>query len=113
MSSQMTAPVLTIIEPGQGPACTSRFNTSFFLAGAGPFPVPTEASMSITRLPAIKVLVTWFGGYMSDSAIQAAFVALSTLAQQNNIPLSGLTAVGGYDSPFHFWNRHNEVWAFV
>jgi hypothetical protein len=109
----MTSPVLTLIEPGQGPACTSRFNTSFFLAGAAPFPQPQLPGQTVTTLPGFKVLVKWFGGYWSDSIIQNQFVLLNALAVQNNIPLSGLTAVAGYDSPFHFWNRHNEVWAFL
>ena len=58
MKIAMTAPVLSKVEPGQGPACTSNLTRSFFLSDklATP-PKPTDPSVYLTELPGFVAYV--------------------------------------------------------
>ena len=54
----MTAPVITMIMPGQGPACENNFTTSFFMSPKvqNP-PAPTGKDVFLQSMPQMKVYV--------------------------------------------------------
>lgn len=108
----MTAPVLTRVAHGQGPNCESFFTMHFLIPLSqqdAPIP-PTDPQVFIDTTPAFDVFVKSFGGFAKD----ADYIDnLATLAND----VSKITKVNGtffytagYDGPYQFQNRHNEVW---
>lgn len=56
----MTAPVLTMITPGQGPACENNFTMSFFMSPEVKTPPsPTEKGVFPQDMPQMKVYVRY------------------------------------------------------
>jgi hypothetical protein len=110
----MTAPVRTVVAPGQGPFCTTNFTVSFFANTDQP-PVPSDSTVSISREGPVTVVVASFGGYDNAQIIQQEITALYTNAMAAGISVSNPNtyAVSGYDSPFRIFDRHNEVWLYV
>lgn len=54
----MTAPVVQIIKPGQGPACSSDFYMSFYMSPKVRFPPrPIDKTVDIKQLPSFMVYV--------------------------------------------------------
>lgn len=109
----MAAPVATKIVPGQGPACKSEFTVLFFV----PFsrqentPEPTDQTLSIVNLPAMTAYVTSFGGYENDKKVQEHTEALvKNLERDGKDYVKEYTFTAGYDPPYRFFGRHNEVW---
>jgi len=46
--------------------------------------------------------------------LQKNLLILGDELKQNGISfITGRFEFAGYDSPMHFWNRHNEVWVEV
>lgn len=110
----MTAPVTTKVEPGQGPACESTFTVSFYnppaVAKAGA-PAPTAGDVKITTTPAMEVYVLPYGGWSSaQSARDAAARLADALAKAGEKFAAAPYYVAGYDSPTTIFNRRNEVW---
>jgi len=109
----MTAPVATKVVHGAGPNCRSDFTMHFMVPHqfwAAP-PAPTDATVFIQDLPAMDVYVGSFGGRASDKDYIEAVEKLS-----NDLSNDGLDFTtdfffeAGYDGPYTFFNRHNEVW---
>jgi len=120
----MTTPVLTYVQPGQGPNCETTFTISFFIpfmyqTDAGP-PSPTAPEVYISTIGPLQVAVDEFSGYALQPEILARTAALSDKVQEEE-QLSIDTSEGmdgtwweaGYDPPFRVTNRHNEVWVPV
>ncbi|GBF89883.1 hypothetical protein Rsub_02587 [Raphidocelis subcapitata] len=106
----MTSPVLTKIEPGQGPACNSKFTVNFYVPGSGS-PAPTEAGVFLSNLPAMEVYVAAYGGYSSNDVAKAkAAEAMEALKAAGEPFDASYWFVAGYDSPYSVIGRHNEVW---
>ncbi|KAJ8302042.1 hypothetical protein KUTeg_021029 [Tegillarca granosa] len=108
---EMTAPVLTKIIPSQGPACESNFTMSFFVSMKNP-PLPSSKDVFLSRLPRQRVYVRYFPGYhMSDIEywIQEAIDLAKSIGDQSKYETK-YYYIAGYDSPFRFLNRHNEIW---
>lgn len=107
----MTVPVLTKIIPGQGPACENDFVMSFFVSPKeGQPPAPTDASVELTCLPALKVYVRSFGGFATmERWVQEAEQLAQDLGSSVPYEMS-YYYIAGYDSPFKFFRRHNEIW---
>jgi hypothetical protein len=112
---EMTCPVLNKIVPGAGPNCNTTFTVSFFLPYAyqsGNAPAPTEAGVSIFKHDKIQVAVRSFGGFTDNwtKKIQPQFLALGESLQKASIAFSQKEEwLADYDSPFHIFDRHNEV----
>lgn len=112
----MTAPVLETIEAGQGPACTSRFNTSFFIAPdvAANAPAPNDPAVYLHDMPAMKIASITYGGFSDDADISKYGEQLANWLTAESIDFeNNLSAFAGYSSPFRFLDRHNEVWIFL
>jgi len=111
----MTAPVIAKVEPGQGPACESNFTVSFmvpFADQANP-PKPSDPTVFLSELPALKAYVRSFGGFASGDDYVKEAAALSKALDKSNSTVqyaSDFYYTAGYDAPFKPFNRHNEVW---
>ena len=108
----MAAPVASKVVPLSG---GERFNftTLFFV----PFsyqsdtPVPTDHALSITNLPAMKVYVKSFGGFITNELLTTNLKDLKEqLAKDKLGYVKEYYFAADYDSPFKLTNRHNEVW---
>ncbi|XP_077998132.1 heme-binding protein 2-like [Glandiceps talaboti] len=108
----MTAPVITKVEPGQGPACASNFTISFMVPFADQDnpPKPSDPTVFLSELPALKAYTRSFGGF-------ASFNDFVTAAHEMDSALNGTSGyttdyyyTAGYDSPYKLFDRHNEVW---
>jgi len=109
----MTAPVLTTVAHGAGPNCASNFTMHFMLPHnnwAAPI-APTERGVFITTLPPMDVYVRHFGGFADGEDYRVEAMELASDLSAKDLPFS--TAAyhqAGYDGPYTFFNRHNEVW---
>jgi len=109
----MTAPVITKVIHGPTPNDKSTFVEHFMLTHsqwASPIP-PTDASVFIQDIPQMDVFVKSFGGYPAekDYANNARALARDVLAAGYSVE-DKYFFEAGYDSPYQFQNRHNEVW---
>lgn len=110
----MTAPVLVTMAHGQGPNCATNFTMHFMIPHdqwSNPIP-PTNSNVHIVTLPPMDVYVRGFSGFAKDDdyTTQAADLYAS-------LPKSGGVNVdttsfysAGYDGPYQFSHRHNEIW---
>jgi hypothetical protein len=113
----MTAPVATQVIPGAGPFCESTFIISFFVPDMyqtpnPPPPTPTDDTVFVETLPQTVKAVYMFPGYIMkwDQLIAPItdLVTYCTAAGYEFVP--NIETVAGYDSPFHLFDRHNEIW---
>ncbi|GFN90992.1 heme-binding protein 2-like [Plakobranchus ocellatus] len=109
----MTAPVATKAIPGQGPNCESEFIMHFML----PFTywqnpiLPTNPAVYIVQTPPMDVYVRHFGGFATDDDYLENLATLSTDLSTAEIAVEGsFFFMAGYDGPYTFINRRNEVW---
>ncbi|XP_052281524.1 heme-binding protein 2-like isoform X2 [Dreissena polymorpha] len=113
MKIAMTAPVLTEVYHGQGPDCESNFTMRFmvpFALQANP-PAPLDPTVFIDRQPAITVAVRQYGGFSTDELKMENLVELTEALDNATIPYVGnMFLTAGYDGPYSFKNRHNEIW---
>jgi len=115
----MTTPVLTKVQPGAGPNCNSTFTVSFYVpyiyqTTEGP-PKPTSKDVYIQTIGEKYVAVKEFDGYAFQAKDVAEIVSLSKeisnskdIVQDSNA--GDVWYLAGYDPPFRYTNRHNEVW---
>ncbi|XP_064616635.1 heme-binding protein 2-like [Liolophura sinensis] len=73
-------------------------------------PMPTNALVYIVKMPALKVYVRTFGGFASDSDYDNEILALKSSLGSDNQYEQNVAYKVGYNSPFTWFNRHNEVW---
>lgn len=108
----MTCPVIVRIIPGQGPACESNFTMSFFVAPSEGTPsAPSDPTVSIVKLPALKAYAAQFGGFANQAKyISKAHALGEALTTANKTFEQTYFYTAGYDAPFKLFNRHNEVW---
>ncbi|EIE22365.1 SOUL heme-binding protein [Coccomyxa subellipsoidea C-169] len=112
----MTAPVVTKVEHGDGPFCKNNFTISFFV----PFseqarddtPKPSSKDVFIQSTPSATFFVSQYGGFgMDDITISAKAAALAKkLLAKGESFQEGVFFTAGYDPPFRLQNRHNEIW---
>jgi len=111
----MTAPVITRVIPGAGPACESNFTISFFVpfaVQANP-PKPTKDDVFISMIPEHEAFVRSFPGFADESDyLKEAEALASALANSTESYHQDFYYTAGYDSPFKPFFRHNEVWFF-
>ncbi|KAI8510414.1 Heme-binding protein 2 [Branchiostoma belcheri] len=110
----MTAPVITKVEPGDGPFCKTDFTVSFFAPYADQAegtPKPSDPEVFNNSLPEMTAYVRTFSGYAKDEdwTKQAETLAKSLDEAGKNYHKDHYYTAG-YNSPFKPINRHNEVW---
>ena len=107
----MASPVASKIVPIGGGQ--SNFTTLFFVPFAyqSNTSVPTNPALAIVDLPAITAYVKSFGGYMRDEQVKDNIEKLRTdLDKEGSAYVTDFYFAAGYDSPYRFLDRHNEVW---
>lgn len=107
----MAAPVASKVVPIGGGQ--SNFTTLFFVPFAyqSNTSVPTNPALGIVELPGITAYVKSFGGYMHDGEEKENIEKLRTeLGQDGHAYNTDFYFAAGYDSPYRFLDRHNEVW---
>ena len=101
----MTAPVH--MELG-----TNGSSMSFVMPGEssqGALPPPNDPGVTLHAVPSEYVAVLRFGGFASDASIQAKRAALAAMLEAKGIPHKGDFRFLGYNPPFQWFGRHNEV----
>ncbi len=72
-------------------------------------PKPKDASVQIVKSSPQYVAVIRFGGYADDESIQENRNLLLKIIQKKGIKITGEYSFLGYNAPFQFWSRRNEV----
>ncbi|ROT72787.1 hypothetical protein C7M84_008832 [Penaeus vannamei] len=101
MKIDMTAPVTTLVIPGEGPNCENNFTMSFYVPAAhqdNP-PTPTNPDVYIEERPELH---DWI---VNAAQLHDDLVA----AGEEGVDFQTYYTVG-YDSPFVIIGRNNEVW---
>lgn len=76
---------------------------------ADDLPQPRDTGVTLHGVPSEYVAVIRFGGFASDSSIQARRDALARLLASRGIPHKGDFRFLGYNPPFQWFGRRNEV----
>lgn len=76
---------------------------------ADDLPQPNDASVTLHGVPSEYVAVIRFGGFASDSVIQAKRDMLAKLLAAKGIQHKGNFRFLGYNPPFQWFGRRNEV----
>ena len=111
---KMTAPVLKKIT-AKTPFTSDVTSTMSFYLGSkyqnGEAPKPTNTDVYLQKLPFKKVAVITYSGYSNKGTEQQNLVTLGNFLTKNNMKFNTeFYFTAGYDSPFKFLFRHNEVW---
>ena len=72
-------------------------------------PKPSSSEVKIHKSESEFVAVVSFGGYANDQVIKEQSEKLNTLLRDNNIKVIGKYRLLGYNAPFQFWGRTNDV----
>lgn len=72
-------------------------------------PAPNNSAVRIEKAEPAYIAAITFGGYANDEKILEYSEELRKLLVQNNIQYIGNFRFLGYNSPYKFWNRRNEV----
>jgi hypothetical protein len=72
-------------------------------------PKPKDAGVHIVKSSPQYVAVISFGGYANDEKIIENRDLLLKLIQKKGIKVTGEYSFLGYNAPFQFWSRKNEV----
>jgi len=108
----MTSPVTTYVKPGSGPNCKTRFTRSFYIpysVQASP-PKPSAQDVFLESRPEITVFVRSFSGYSTVDAHLSNLQIMSAAINDDSRYHREYFYTVGYDSPYKWWDRHNEVW---
>ncbi len=76
---------------------------------ASDLPKPNDASVQIVKSSPQYVAAITFGGYADDKSIQENRDLLVKRLQEKGIKIAGEYTYLGYNAPFQFWSRKNEV----
>jgi len=72
-------------------------------------PKPTDSSIIITTTNEDYVAAIRFGGYADDNAIKNQASKLEAALKSNGVNYFGNFRFLGYNAPYQFWNRKNEI----
>ncbi|KAK4714612.1 hypothetical protein R3W88_020519 [Solanum pinnatisectum] len=117
---KMTAPVIIQVKPSDGPFCASSFVVSFYVPKKNqPNPPPAEG-LHLQKWGKTYVAVRQFSGFIADDDLPREAAALSAsiagtkwaaaIDKSHAADNTTLYTVAGYNSPFEFKNRVNEIW---
>ncbi|XP_063585841.1 heme-binding protein 2-like [Penaeus indicus] len=114
MKIDMTAPVTTLVIPGEGPNCENNFTESFYIPSAHQAnpPKPSNPDVYIEERPELHVFSRRFHGFANDEdwIVNAAQLHDDLVAAgEEGVDFQTYYTVG-YDSPFVVVDRDNEVW---
>jgi len=115
-SIKMTAPVTTRMALQTTPTSERTFTMAFYIPSAfqNTPPAPADANVAIEDRPAMKVFVRTFGGWAnSDSRVQEEYnLLLDSLTKEDRekVQPNAPFYLAGYDPPFKFFGRTNEIW---
>jgi hypothetical protein len=74
-------------------------------------PKPTEDAVYLNKLESKKYGVISYSGYSNEKDQLENLVKLGTYLNSQNIRyVNDYFFYAGYDAPYKFWNRHNEIW---
>ncbi len=74
-------------------------------------PKPTDKDTYLSEMKKTKFAVITYSGYSNQEKEQENLKRLGSYLLKNDIKFkSDYYVTAGYDSPMHFFNRHNEVW---
>lgn len=76
---------------------------------ASDLPKPKDSGVHIVKSSPQYVAVIRFGGYADDEKITEKRDELLALIQKKGIKVAGEYSFLGYNAPFQFWGRKNEV----
>ncbi|KAI3841622.1 hypothetical protein MKW92_039487 [Papaver armeniacum] len=117
---EMTAPVITQISPSDGPFCASSFVVSFYVPKENQADVPPAKGLHVQKWNTKYAAVRQFGGFISgDTELGEEAAALhaslagskwSSAVDKSRLSSESAYTVAGYNSPFEFENRVNEIW---
>jgi hypothetical protein len=72
-------------------------------------PKPTDSGVHIVKSSPHYVAAIRFGGYADDETIKENRDLLVKLIQEKGIKITGESTFLGYNAPYQFWSRKNEV----
>jgi hypothetical protein len=72
-------------------------------------PKPTDSGVHIVKSSPQYVAAIRFGGYADDETIKENRDLLVKQIQEKGIKITGESTFLGYNAPFQFWGRKNEV----
>ncbi|MBN3304834.1 HEBP2 protein, partial [Amia calva] len=109
----MTAPVAVEMHPSGGKTGISNISISFFVPAKGNPPKAKDPTIYASNRPAGVVYVRSFDGFAMESDWNENAQALKDDLQAAGISFNPLSLIAaGYDPPFRFINRHNEIWLY-
>jgi hypothetical protein len=74
-------------------------------------PKPDESGVLVRKLPSKKYAVLSYGGYSNQKEEHENLVKLGTYLSREGISyVNSYYYYAGYDAPYKFWSRHNEIW---
>jgi hypothetical protein len=76
---------------------------------ASDLPKPNDSGVQIVKSSPQYVAAITFGGYADDKSIKENRDLLVKLLQEKGIKVTGEYTYLGYNAPFQFWSRKNEV----
>lgn len=104
-SISMTAPVrMSMSEKGS--------TMSFVMPekyNSGALPIPNDKSISIEQSKPVYVASISFSGYATDAKIKLHKEQLEQILQDKQIKMTGEYSFLGYNAPYQFFGRTNEV----
>ena len=104
-SISMTAPVRMEMSE-KGSAMSFVMPEQYDMAS---LPKPKDASVEIKQSEEVYTAVIAFGGYANDEKINDYTNRLVALLQQKNIKITGGFIFLGYNAPYEFIGRKNEI----
>jgi hypothetical protein len=72
-------------------------------------PKPNDSSITIETTPEECVAAIRFGGYADDAVIKTCASKLENALQHDGVKYFGNFRFLGYNAPYEFWNRKNEI----
>ncbi|XP_072166426.1 heme-binding protein 2-like [Diadema setosum] len=110
----MTAPVIMRLRSsGTGLFQRASYTMSFYIppSHSDNSPLPNNPDVVFTEMPAQRVYVKHFSGFASGATYASNARRLAReLTSANKAYESSFYYTAGYDGPYTFMNRRNEVW---
>jgi hypothetical protein len=72
-------------------------------------PKPKDATVEIKQSEPVYAAVIAFGGYANDEKINDYTIQLVALLQKKKIKIIGRSNFLGYNAPYQFFGRKNEI----
>jgi hypothetical protein len=117
---EMTAPVLSEVQPSDGPFCESAFVVSFYVPKKNQAHPPPAEGLHVQKWKPTYVAVRQFSGFVSDydvgeeaAALKASLAGTiwsAAIEKTRGTHRTSVYTVAQYNSPFEFDHRVNEIW---